>query len=95
MRPLILQFLSRLDGQVRQIQHYLDASDSQSLQRLCLAVKGSAGGYGFPELSAAAEDLRRQIAAGGAVESVKGSMEVLARMCAAACLVRDEEADCR
>jgi len=29
------------------------------------------------------------------VDAVKCTMKVLARMCAAACLVRDEEADCR
>jgi CheY-like chemotaxis protein/HPt (histidine-containing phosphotransfer) domain-containing protein len=91
MRPLILDFISRLPSQMKQLEKFLESSDPANAQKLCMSLKGSAGGYGFPQLTAAAEELRKQIAAGAKLIQLKSPMDHLRRLCAAATMVREKE----
>jgi len=58
MRPLICRFLHRLEAQIPQIRRLVDGGAQWPLlQRLSSDLKGSAGGYGYPQISQAATRL--------------------------------------
>ena len=54
MKEIILQYVEGLPSHVLNIQDSLDKNDLQTLRRIVHQIKGSGGGYGFSELSAAA-----------------------------------------
>ena len=62
MRPLIRQYVGRLDERMQQIEMLLDAPQPDPmLRKLCLELKGSAGSYGFPAISEAAQHLGEMV----------------------------------
>jgi CheY-like chemotaxis protein/HPt (histidine-containing phosphotransfer) domain-containing protein len=90
MRPLILEFLARLPAQIEQIEKCLE-TDAATVRKIALAIKGSAGGYGFPQLTAAAEELRKISASAGKPPQARPALETLKHLCAAARLVTELE----
>ena len=60
-RPVIArmlgEFVGRLDGRIRAMQAALEASRAEDLRRLAHQLKGAAGSYGYPSLTAAAKTL--------------------------------------
>lgn len=60
-RPVIArllgEFVGRLDGRVQAMETALAASQTEELRRLAHQLKGAAGSYGYPSLSAAARTL--------------------------------------
>lgn len=82
MRPLIQNFLARLQKQVRQLSSLIgEAGNQPILEKLCLDLRGSAGGYGYPSISEAARGLYEELRAGAAVPSVMRRMSELSQLC--------------
>ncbi|MEX0776972.1 MAG: response regulator [Phycisphaeraceae bacterium] len=89
MRPLILGFLERLDHHVAQLADLAKDQENWAIvQKLCLDLRASAGGYGFPQISAAARDLYDSLAQRVNVE-VAQDLKELASLCRSACSIRD------
>jgi HPt (histidine-containing phosphotransfer) domain-containing protein len=76
---------------LKQLERFLESNDAANAQKLCLAIKGSAGGYGYPQLTTAAEELRKLAATGARMPQVKPRLDVLKSLCASASMVRDQE----
>jgi CheY-like chemotaxis protein len=92
MRPVICKFLSRLVPQMSEIGRLLNTPGAQPLvQKFCMDLKGSAGGYGFPQISDGARDLLKEIAAAGPKERITELAETLLEMCKAASSVLNRE----
>jgi CheY-like chemotaxis protein/HPt (histidine-containing phosphotransfer) domain-containing protein len=91
MRPLITEFASRLLSQLAQLEKFLQASDVAAAQKFCLSIKGSAGGYGYPQIGIAADALRQQIAAGTKLLQLRPKIDELRSLCSAAILGCEQE----
>lgn len=57
MRVLVAQYASEMPDRIKLLQQALAARDYAWLRRLAHQIKGSAGLYGFPKLSAKAAEL--------------------------------------
>ena len=86
MRPLIVEFVGRLLSQITQLEKFLQASDAAGAAKFCLAIKGSAGGYGYPTIGAAADAIRQQIAGGAKLLQLRPKLDELRALCSAAVL---------
>lgn len=85
LRPLIITFL---DGLEREIQHLCDhvtSGDAEAMRRATLSLKGSAGGYGFPQISAAAQDVLKSMEPGTQVDAIRSKVDTLIALCQNAC----------
>ena len=91
MRPLILNFLERLEGRMEDIHRVVMQKQVEEIAMLAQEVKGSSGGFGYPQIGEAAESLI-QAASGGddAYEQIKDEFTKLTRLCSGACKVRHE-----
>ncbi|MEX0655008.1 MAG: response regulator [Phycisphaeraceae bacterium] len=86
MRPLILNFLSRLDNQLGQLRQCVEGpAGDPVLEKMCLDLRGSAGGYGFPQISEAAERLYQHAADGTNLEELQRDFTQLETLCRSAC----------
>lgn len=75
---------------MRSIQEYASIHpDSAVLRKLCMDAKGSAGGYGFPTISVAAEDMLELLMDQASAERVQAACMELANLCYAACAILD------
>jgi len=94
VRPLVLEYLDRLTQQVDKLKACLDATplDAAAVGKLCLAIKGSAGSYGYPQISETAQALRRHVDGSDAATNVTEQFHALAGLCKSACRARDEHA---
>ena len=89
MRPLILTYLENLSTQVRQLDEMLTGAEpADAVEALCLQIKGTAGGYGYPQISHAAQHLLALNRADEPVEKVQRQCQVLSSLCERACRVR-------
>ena len=57
MRELVALFVTEAPDRLREIRASWEASDLRRLRMLAHQIKGAAGGYGYPEVSAAAAAL--------------------------------------
>ena len=87
MRPLITQFLDRLEGQVTELDAMIGDADARADARKSIsALRGSAGSFGYPQLSQAAERLHQQICRDEAdLREVRKAFAELTALCRAAC----------
>lgn len=69
MAPLVEQFVAELVGNREALEAAAAADDAPALTVLAHQYKGSGGGYGFPDLSAAAAELESVARRDGAVTS--------------------------
>lgn len=91
MRPLILNYLDRLEGKLDEMQNLLVHQELEAITALVREVKGASGGYGYPQISAAAEELLTAAeGSNGDADSFSKQFEKLAELCAAACRARHE-----
>ena len=82
MRPLILAYVKRLSEQVEQLGETLDnAAQADARKATCLQIKGSAGGYGYPLISHAAQQLLTLCGADEPPEELRKQFETLAALC--------------
>ncbi|MGA2500942.1 MAG: response regulator [Tepidisphaeraceae bacterium] len=92
MQPLIRTFLGRLKDEVAEMDRLVKSGKGGAgLRKLCLDVKGSAGGYGFQQVSEAAQEILELLLAEADAERIKTAFSGLAGMARSACLVNDED----
>lgn len=78
IRPLVCTFIKHLGEQLTQVKKLLEAGKRDLLvQKMCLDVKGSAGGYGYPQISAGAGELLQMLIAGAAADKIKEQADAL------------------
>ncbi len=90
MRPLILNYLERLEEQVDHLAELIRESDQQAeLAKQAARMRGSAGGYGYPQISEAAARLHAAALADEAdPDEMRSRFVELTRLCSAACQLR-------
>jgi CheY-like chemotaxis protein len=92
MQPLIRTFLKRMKETIAEMGRVLETGKaSAGLRKLCLDVKGSAGGYGFPQISEAAQEMLELLLAEAEIDRLKPSFAQLAGLSRAACMVLDHD----
>ena len=79
MRPLIRKFVVRLFADVREIQRLTSSGTEPSaelLGKLCMGLKGSAGSFGYPQISKLAHRLTELVLACDGDNAVAGDLQV-------------------
>jgi response regulator RpfG family c-di-GMP phosphodiesterase len=76
---LVEKFVSKLDDRLAAIRAAAQAQDLAALKTLAHQLKGAAGGYGYPQISHAAEALERSVL--DDLDSVARSIKELADLC--------------
>jgi HPt (histidine-containing phosphotransfer) domain-containing protein len=91
MQPLIRTFLQRLNSQVSEMERLVVTNRSlAALKRLCMEIKGSAGGYGYPGISRKAGELLAVLGGDADAQAIGQAFEGLRELCNSACwLLRD------
>lgn len=84
MRPVILDFLQRLNGHIHELEQLFSQEDFDALSKLCGQLKGTAGGYGYPQISEIAGSLMEFCEPGCDVGLVKGQLNELIDLCSSA-----------
>jgi CheY-like chemotaxis protein/HPt (histidine-containing phosphotransfer) domain-containing protein len=77
MREIIEQYVSRLPDQVRKMHELLAHNDLENLGRLAHQLKGSGGGYGFPQLTALASAANRSIREADPIDAIRRQLDAL------------------
>lgn len=65
MRPIVEMFLAEIPARVQTIQSAVQGGDLPRLRRIVHQIKGAGGGYGFPQISEAAQKLENCLDASG------------------------------
>ncbi len=92
MQPLIRTFLGRLKDEIAEMDRLVQSGKGGAgLRKLCLDVKGSAGGYGFQKISEAAQEILELLLAEADAGGIKTAFAVLADLSRSACQVIDDE----
>ncbi|NJL30176.1 MAG: hypothetical protein HC898_00305 [Phycisphaerales bacterium] len=82
MKPLITGFLERLGTQVDELDELISKdANIQILQKRCLDLKGTAGGYGFPQISEAADQLFQKLTSQAPVADRQAAHRELNGLC--------------
>lgn len=64
MQELIQRFVSELPSRIGAIREAIAANDSSRVATLAHQLRGAGGGYGFPQISAAAAEIESAASAG-------------------------------
>lgn len=88
MQPLILEYLDLLQHHVEQLKNHVQSNSVQDVEQLCLAIKGSAGGYGYPSISLQAEALRKAVGSAAELTGLNQQFQQLFALCQSACSIR-------
>ena len=81
MRELVEEFVGELPARVRIIEAGLREQDLEAIRRAAHQSKGSAGGYGFPTITDAANDLEQSVKTGETMETLAQQCRVLTELC--------------
>jgi len=93
IRPLILDYLVSLAEQADKLRDMLnDTAEPEALRSLCLQIKGSAGGYGYPQITHAAKHLLALHKASEPPEQLQSQLQTLVDLCKRAACALDEAA---
>lgn len=84
LRDLVELFVQELPKRVAALQAALEQQDYLTMARLSHQLKGSAGGYGFPQITDAAKALESIVKLRGSEADMKASLNRLADLCAKA-----------
>lgn len=88
MQPLILGHLERLEHRVADVHKAMRESEMSAAGAVLREIAGASGGFGFPQISAAAMELARALESSAGIEGCRERFDELADLCAAACQVR-------
>ncbi len=77
MAELVEQFVEGLPEHLRVIRDSVEASDLEILRRRSHQLKGSAGGYGFPQITQKAAELEKHVKEQADLETLRASVEEL------------------
>jgi len=89
MQPLILNFLSRLEEQVKAIEQSV-ASDRPAAIAMLSRLKGTAGGYGYPQITHVLQRIVSMHKAGDAEAELVQQINQALTLCRRACEVRKD-----
>lgn len=78
---LVEQFVDDLPRRIAAIQQSLAQQDLDTLQRLTHQLKGSAGGYGFPDITKQAASVESSIKMQTEIDNVAREVFALADLC--------------
>lgn len=78
---LVEMFVSELPTRIQTLVEQSEAGDDDALRRSAHQLKGSAGSYGFDEITVAAGVLEHQLAAGGSPQDVANAFDALCSLC--------------
>ncbi len=81
MIELVRSFIDTLPQKIGIIRRSFSEKDYECLFVLAHQLKGSGGGYGFPEISDAAAELESRISSLGQVEHIKEAVQELVQLC--------------
>lgn len=80
MMEIVRPYVRDLPDRAAAIQHALDDGDLDIVRALAKQLKGSAGSYGFPQITAAAGAVDKAIVAGDEEGKVRARVEELSRL---------------
>jgi HPt (histidine-containing phosphotransfer) domain-containing protein len=82
MAELLRQFADGLAGTCRELRRGLDEGDTATVRRIGHQLKGSGGGYGYPDLTDAGRRLEDAVvAAGGISDAVRAAAADVILLC--------------
>lgn len=84
MADLVETFVTELPNRLKAIQDSMAQQDLDTLARLAHQLKGSAGGYGFPQITQQAAALEKQARGHDELTGVAHEVRALAKLCARA-----------
>lgn len=77
MKELVEEYVHRLPEQVALLTSLLDQGETENLRRVAHQLKGSGGGYGFPQITALAAVADASIKQGADMERVRSEIAQL------------------
>lgn len=80
-RLLVAQYVSEMPDRIKLLQQAIAARDYVWLKRLAHQIKGSAGLYGFPELSTKAAELECMIQSSSFDTSLAAATDAVIELC--------------
>ena len=80
LRPLILTYLEKLDDAVIGMEVAIREQDAPTLERKSREIKGSAGNYGFPQISLTAGHVLRLVENKATLDEVETAVYEIAQM---------------
>ncbi len=86
MRPVIVDFLSRLEKQLSSLQSLLKQGEGETLRRHIYKLKSAAGGYGYSQISEAAGRFMELIDEEAEHNRLQQQLNSLIDLCSSACL---------
>ncbi len=84
LAELIPMFIDELETRAQQLREAFDNNDADAIRELAHKVRGSAGGYGFPELTDLAGQVEDSLRSGAPVADVTEDLGELLGHCQAA-----------
>lgn len=88
MRPLIMKFVGRLEGHVRELHGLLNTEGTDTFRKTCIQLISSAESYGYKSIATQMRELVELVEQGVPHERLKCQMAELDRLCAAARLIK-------
>ena len=84
LADLIPMFIDELETRVQQLRDAFETQDAQTLREVAHKVRGSAGGYGFPDLTDFAGQVEDALRSGAATTEIHEELGELLGLCQAA-----------
>jgi HPt (histidine-containing phosphotransfer) domain-containing protein len=83
MAELVELFVGEMPERVRLVVEHFEKGQMGELKRVAHQLKGACGGYGFPQVGAAAGELEKALAQGAAedLERVRRRVDELVELC--------------
>lgn len=88
LQGLILQYLEKTEEQLMHIKYDLNTNDVNAIIATSIDMKGSAHGFGYPQISQAAEKLLNATCRGESFDTLKQRAGALIELCQRACAFR-------
>jgi len=83
-QELIGSFVRDLPPRIAQLEQSRASDDTAALGRCAHQLKGAAGGYGYPSISAAAREVEQDVVRGASASDIDAALAVLVARCRAA-----------
>jgi HPt (histidine-containing phosphotransfer) domain-containing protein len=84
MKDIVEQYVIELPTRAAALRQAVDGEDLAKVRVLAHQLKGSAGGYGFPEITAAAAALEREVKGEAPGPLLRDNLERIASLCSRA-----------
>ena len=92
IEPLLAAFCKRVQQVLSDLHHQAAARNVSEVRQTCVGLRGSAGGYGFPSITAAAADAVKALDASGDVGEAREALNRLTALCRRASARRPPDA---